>query len=126
VAPVALAIAAAAFGCTGLGLINAAIGLRLRDTAVLSNILFGLLLLLCGADVPLHALPGPLARIGGWLPLTHGLAAARSLAGGAGLAAAGPALLTEVLLGIGYGVTGVLLLRLLEVRSRRVASLELA
>ncbi len=125
-APVALAIAAAAFGCTGLGLINAAIGLRLRDTAVLSNILFGLLLLLSGADVPLDALPPGLARISGWLPLTHGLAAARSLAAGGGLADAGPALLAEVLLGVGYGVAGVTLLRLLEVRARSAATLELA
>ena len=35
-----------------------ALGLRVRETAVLANILFGVLLVFCGANVPLDELPG--------------------------------------------------------------------
>lgn len=123
--PVTLAMMASVFGCTGLGVINAAIGLRLRDTAVLSNILFGILLLFCGADVPLDRLPHWMGQAGNWLPLTHGIAAARTLAAGGGLADVSRALTTEVLLGFGYAIVGAAMLRLLETKSRRAASLEL-
>ena len=53
VAPLVLVAAVTAFSCTGLGLCNAALGLRVRETAVTSNILFGLLLVFCGVNVPL-------------------------------------------------------------------------
>jgi ABC-2 type transport system permease protein len=119
--PVALAAAAGAAGCVGLGLVNAAIGLRYRDTAVLSNVLLGALLLLSGAAVPPGTLPHRLEAAGEWLPLTHAIAAARTLAGGGALADAAAALA----LGAGYAVLGVGLLRVLEARSRRAATLEL-
>src|SRR5918992_3644499 len=50
----ALLVAAlvSAFGCTGFGLLGAGMGLMLRDQAVLANILFGLLLVFTGANVP--------------------------------------------------------------------------
>lgn len=124
--PSTLTIAVSVFGCTGLGLVNAAVGLRLRDTAVLSNILFGILLLCSGADIPRHALPGWLATTGDWLPLTHGIAAARLVAAGGGIGSAGWDLAAEALLGLGYGMVGILMLGLLERRSRRAGTLDLS
>ncbi len=56
--PLAVIILIAAVSCTGLGLANAALGLRVRETAVMSNVLFGLLLIFSGANVPVDALPG--------------------------------------------------------------------
>jgi ABC-2 type transport system permease protein len=50
-APLALVMAIAAYSCTGLGLLAAALGLIIRETSVLSNILFGLLLIFTGANV---------------------------------------------------------------------------
>ena len=97
--PVTIAIAVSVVGCTGLGVVNAAVGLRFRDTAVLSNLLFGVLLLCSGAGIPRTALPGWLAGVGDWLPLSHGIAAARALAAGGGLAAQGGNLAAEALLG---------------------------
>ena len=41
----------AAFSCTGLGLVTAALAMRVRETAVLSNIFFGVLLIFCGVNV---------------------------------------------------------------------------
>ena len=65
------------------GWLTAALALRVRETAVLSNIIFGILLIFCGVNVPLSAMPAWMGAVAAWLPLTHGIAAARGLAGGA-------------------------------------------
>ena len=126
VAPLALVIVVTAVSCTGLGLVNGAIGLRVRESAVSSNILFGLLLVVCGVNVPLSELPGWLEAFGRLLPLTHGIQAARELAAGAGLGEVKGLIGTEALIGAVWGVIGCLLLRVLEVESRRRATLETA
>lgn len=66
------------------GLAAAALALRVRETAVLSNLVMGILLIICGVNVVLSALPGLMATVGRALPLTHGIEAARALVGGAG------------------------------------------
>jgi ABC-2 type transport system permease protein len=123
--PLALVVAVASASCTGFGLVNAALGLRVRETAVLSNVLFGVLLIFCGVNVPLSALPSWMATTGTWLPLTHAIEAARELADGATLASVAGLIGQEVALGLGYGVVGMLALRLLEVEGRRRATLEI-
>ena len=85
-APLALVVAVATFSCTGLGLLTAAIALRVRESAVLSNMVFGILLIFAGVNVPLAALPAWMAAVAHWLPLTHGIAAARQVAAGRPLA----------------------------------------
>ena len=52
-----------AFACTGLGIVNASIGLRWRETALLSNLLLYFLLLAAGVNVPLDLLPGWLSTL---------------------------------------------------------------
>jgi len=121
-----LAVAVAAFSCSGLGLAMGAVSLRVREGAVLPNILYGVLLFLSGANTPLSALPGVLESIGRALPLTHGILAARTAAAGGGLGDVAGDLVTEALIGACYLVLGLVLLRLLERASRRSASLELA
>ncbi len=117
-------LAVAMFSCTGLGLITGAIGLRLRETAVMGNVVIGLLLIFCGANVPLSVLPGWMATIGRGLPLTHAIEAARSVAGGASLGDVGGLLAREALIGIVYGAIGFGLIRFFELQSRRLATLE--
>jgi len=85
-----LAIAAGAYSCTGFGLLAGAIGLRVRETAVLTNVIYGLLLLFCGVNVPIHRLPGWMAAVSPWLPLSHAIAAARVLIGGGAVPLASP------------------------------------
>jgi ABC-2 type transport system permease protein len=123
--PLALVVAVASASCTGIGLVNAALGLRVRETAVLSNILFGILLIFCGVNLPLSALPGWMAAIAGWLPLTHAIEAARGLAAGGSLGSVAGLVWREVALGVTYGAIGMLALRLLEVEGRRRATLEI-
>jgi ABC-2 type transport system permease protein len=120
----ALVIAICAFSCTGLGLVAAGLGLVLRETAVLSNIIFGVLLIVCGANVPVDELPGWLQQVSDVLPFTHGIEAARDLAAGESLDQVSGLVVTEAAIGVIYVVAGYALLRGLEVVSRRKATLE--
>jgi ABC-2 type transport system permease protein len=123
---IALTIAIAAFSCTGLGLITAAIGLRVRETAVLNNILFGLLLIFTGANVPLDEMPGWMEAIGRSVPLTHAIEAARELADGASIGDVSGLLSAELLIGVVYTFVGYQALRFMEQQSRKRASIQIA
>jgi ABC-2 type transport system permease protein len=120
----ALVIVVAAFSCTGLGLMNAAVSLRIRENAVLSNVIFGFLLIFTGANVPLDELPDAMRTVSSGLPFTHAIAAARELADGASLGSVGGLVATETLVGLVYATLGYGLLRYMEVQSRRHATLE--
>ncbi len=73
-------IAVSAFSCTSLGLVVGALGLRARDVFFLANLVVYALLLFCGVNIPLDTLPGWMQAVGRWLPLTHGIEAAREIA----------------------------------------------
>ncbi|GAA1649425.1 ABC transporter permease [Actinoplanes couchii] len=122
--PLALVVALASASCTGLGLINAALGLKVRQTATFSNIIVGILLVVCGVNVPLAALPTWLRAVSEWLPLTHAVEAARLLADGDTLRSVVPLLGREAGLAAGFIVVGLVILRAFERSSRRTASLE--
>jgi ABC-2 type transport system permease protein len=119
-------ITVASFACTGLGLITAAIGLRVRETSVLNNILFGLLLIFTGANVPLEEMPAWMEAIGRSVPLTHGIEAARRLADGASLGDVAGLVGTEFAIGAVYAFLGYQALRFMEHSSRKRASIQIA
>lgn len=119
-----LAVAVTSFSCTGLGLMMGAACLRIRDGATLGNIVFLVLLVFCGTNVALHDLPAWMAAIGEWLPLTHGIEAARGIAAGASVGDVRDALQREVLTGLAYGAAGLTALGWMERDSRRRATLE--
>jgi ABC-2 type transport system permease protein len=121
---IALVVLVAAGSCTGLGMIIAASALRVRETAVASNIMFGFLLVFCGVNVPLGALPGWMVGVSNLLPLTHAIEAARRLADGASLGGVAGLLVHEAIRGVIYFAIGLGALALLERQSRRTASLE--
>jgi ABC-2 type transport system permease protein len=118
-------LAVASSSCTGLGLVTAALGLRVRETAVLTNVLFGVTLVFCGANVPLSRLPGWMVTVGSGLPLTHAIAAARLVASGARFGSVAGLVGHEALVGVAYAAAGLLALRLFEAESRRRATLEI-
>jgi ABC-2 type transport system permease protein len=120
----ALIVVVAALSCTGLGLINASISLRIRENATFSNVLFGFLLIFTGANVPLDALPGWMSTAAQGLPFTHAIAAARKIADGASFGSVSGTIGAELLVGLAYAVAGYALIRYMEVQSRRHASLE--
>jgi len=125
-APLGLVILVTAVSCTGLGLVNAAVGLRVRESAVGSNILFGILLVFSGVNVALADLPPWMARVGRGLPVTHGIEAARRLAAGEGLGGVAGLIGTEAGIGVVYACAGYALFRWFELESRRRATLETA
>lgn len=106
------------------GLALGAVSMRTRDLWVGSNLVFNLMLLLCGTAVPLAALPGWLAAVGRALPVTGGIEATRRLVGGAGLPDVAGLIGREALNGVLYGALGYVLLRIFEMESRRRGSLD--
>jgi len=110
--------------CTAFGLLIGSIGLRARDVFFGANLVYFLMLLVCGVNVANGDLPGWLAAIGRCLPLTHGIEAARRIAGGAALGDVTRQVVVEALIGLAYGVLAYGLFRLFEAEGRRRASLE--
>jgi ABC-2 type transport system permease protein len=74
--------------------------------------------------VPLRRLPQVVRAIASYVPLTHGIAAARAVAAGASLAAVDGQLLREVAIAGGYLVVGLAMLRLFEWHGRVTGSLD--
>jgi ABC-2 type transport system permease protein len=124
IAPLVLTVLIASFSCTGLGLVNAAVSLRIRENAVLNNVIFGFLLIFTGANVPLDDLPDWMSTLAQGLPFTHAIEAARKLAAGSTLADVRGLLGAELLLGAVYAVLGYSVLRFFEAQARRHATLE--
>lgn len=120
----AVALAAGSLACAFFGLMLGALGLRFRDVWAVSNVSVALMLLLTGVNVPAAALPGWMAAIGRFLPITHAADAARVLAAGRGMGAAWRPIALELLVGVGYAVLAAVLLKIFEFESRRSASLE--
>jgi ABC-2 type transport system permease protein len=117
-------VVVASASCTGLGLAMGAVALRVRETAVLGNVVFCILLVFCGVNVALDDLPGWMATTGSWLPLTHAIEAARLLADGSSLGDVTGLVAREIGIGALYTVAGLVLLRFFEDESRRRASLD--
>jgi ABC-2 type transport system permease protein len=110
--------------CTAFGMVIGAFGLRLRDSFLVANPAYFLMLLFCGVNVPLAVLPTWMSTISSYLPLTHGIAAAREVAAGASLGSVSGLVGTEALIGLCYAVAAYLLLRFFEEESRRRATLD--
>ena len=77
-----------------------------------------------GREHSLGELPDWMSAISEVLPFTHAIEAARELADGASLGSVAGLIGTEVLLGLAYAALGYGVLRLMEVQSRRYATLE--
>jgi ABC-2 type transport system permease protein len=102
-------------GCLGLVTLN---------IMFINNLVYFLLLLFSGANLPITALPQWMQYISWSLPLTRGIAAARLIVDGASLAAVAPLLVGEFLIGVGYLVAGYVLFRIFEIEAKRRGTLE--
>jgi len=120
----ALTLVVTVLSCTGLGMLIGSIGLRARDVFFASNLVYFLMLLFCGVNIPIESLPAWMETIGRSVPLTHGIIAAREIAAGASLSQVGGLVGTELAIGATYAVIAFGLFRFFELESRRTASLE--
>ncbi|MFN2526156.1 MAG: ABC transporter permease [Actinomycetota bacterium] len=120
-----LVLVVTAFACTSFGLLLGSIGLRARDVFFISNLVYFLMLLLCGVNIRPEALPGWMQAISYGLPLTRGIQAARGMAiDNESFAQVAHLVWGELTVGILYAAGAYLLFRMLEVEARRRASLE--
>ena len=120
----ALIVLLGAFSCTGLGMVTGSLALRIRDMPIMANLVMAGLLIFCGTNVPLDALPGWMSTIAQGLPLTHAIAAARQIADGASLGSVDALVTKEIALGLAYLAVGFVLLRFFEFEGRRHATLD--
>jgi ABC-2 type transport system permease protein len=120
----AAVVAVTVASCTALGMLVGSIGLRARDVFFAANLVYFLMLLVCGVNVPVAELPGWLQWISEKLPMTHGIEAAREIAAGASFDDVSDLVATEALIGAAYAVAAYVLFRLFEREGRRRGSLE--
>jgi ABC-type multidrug transport system permease subunit len=119
-----LAIAVTTCSCVALGMLIGSIGLRARDVFFGANLVYFLMLLVCGVNIANDDLPNWLGAIGRCLPLTHGIEAARQIAAGAPVGDVSGLLWTEAGIGLAYATAAYVLFRVFEAEGRRRASLE--
>lgn len=120
----AVAVLVTTCSCVALGMLIGSIGLRARDVFFGANLVYFLMLLVCGVNIANDDLPGWLAAIGRCLPLTHGIEAAREIASGSTLGDVTGLLWTEAFIGLAYATAAYVLFRVFEAEGRRRASLE--
>ncbi len=119
-----LAVLITTCSCVALGMLIGSIGLRARDVFFGANLVYFLMLLVCGVNIANEDLPDWLGAIGRCLPLTHGIEAAREIVAGAPLSDVSGLLATEALIGLAYATAAYVLFRVFEAEGRRRASLE--
>jgi ABC-2 type transport system permease protein len=122
--PLAVVIAATSFACTGFGMLGAGLGLRWRDAIIAINLADAVLLIFCGVNIPIGSLPGWMQAVSEYLPVTHGLRAARRVADGTALGDVAGLILAELAIGAVYAALGFAWIRYLEGVARRGATLE--
>jgi ABC-2 type transport system permease protein len=120
----ALVVLVTTLACTAFGLCVGGVGLRLRDAFLVSNPTYFLMLLFCGVNIPLSSLPRWMQIVSDGLPLTHGIEAARKIADGASLGSVTGPLWREMAVGAAYACLAYVIFRVLEVESRRRATLD--
>jgi ABC-2 type transport system permease protein len=120
----ALAVVVTTCSCVALGMLIGSIGLRARDVFFAANLVYFLMLLVCGVNIANDDLPDWLGAIGRCLPLTHGIEAARELAAGTELSEVASLLWTEAVIGLAFATAAYILFRVFEAEGRRRASLE--
>lgn len=103
----------------GLGLMFGSIGLVMRDAIIIANVVYYLLLIVCGINFPVSRLPAALQVVSYALPLTRGVQAAREAAAGASLGQVSGLLAGELAIGFAWAFGGYLLFRYLENYARR-------
>lgn len=120
----AAVVVVTALSCTAFGMLLGSIGLRAKDFFFAANLAYFLMLLFCGVNIPVESLAPWMEAVSRCLPLTHGIIAAREVAGGATLADVSGLVWTEALVGACYAAAAFGLFRLLERESRRSAVLD--
>jgi ABC-2 type transport system permease protein len=117
-------IVVATLSTSGLGLVLGCLGLVTRNVLFIGNLVFALLWIFSGANVPIETLPSWAQAVAYAVPLTRSIAAARSVVAGAGLSEVMPLVWGDLLVGLIYALVGFAMFRRFEVQARRRGTLE--
>jgi ABC-2 type transport system permease protein len=109
---------------SGLGLLMGCLSLITRHMMFINNTVYFLLLVFSGANVPLTTLPRWMRSVSQFLPLTRGIASARSVIAGASPAEVASLLAGELLIGLVYIFLGYSLFCWFEFQAKRRGTLE--
>jgi ABC-2 type transport system permease protein len=120
----ALIILVTAFSTSGLGLLMGSISLITVNVWFINNLIYYLMLLFCGVNIPLDNLPGWVTIISEALPLTRGIEAAREVIAGASLADVLSLVTAEFGIGAFYALLGYGIFRWIEMQAKRKATLD--
>ncbi|HET6845535.1 MAG TPA: ABC transporter permease [Anaerolineales bacterium] len=126
IAALALTIMITTISTCGLGLLLGSLALVTVNVMFINNLVYFLLLVFSGANLPMQQMPIWIQAISSALPLTRGIAAARLLVGGATLAEAAPLLWGELAIGVAYSLVGYVMFTVFEIEAKRRGTLELA
>ncbi|MEU6769529.1 ABC transporter permease [Streptomyces sp. NPDC046853] len=116
-----LVVLASATSCSAFGLLIGAVGLLSKEAVLMANVVSYLMLLVCGVNIPLEALPDWLAAVGRVLPMSDGIEAARALVLGDG-GNVSRAVASELVRTGVYAGAAAVTLRVFETRLRRTAA----
>ncbi len=121
----AAALLTTSFAVSGLGLVLGIMGLVGTDLNILLNVTLALLLVICGVNFPIEALPGAIQVVARLLPLTHGLMGVRAAFTNEPAAMIWGFIAWEGLIGGVYMVLGYFMFWYFERLSRRRGTLQL-
>lgn len=119
---VAVILIMTVFSLTGFGMMIGSVGLRLRTSSIIANLVTYIGLLLCGVTFPISYLPEWCQAIANILPLTYGVNAMRSAADGADITAISNDIAVMAVLGVIYFIISIFLFNLFERKARALGT----
>ena len=122
---VAVIVLLTVLSLTGFGMMIGSVGLRLRTSSIIANIVSYIGLLICGVNFPLSYLPEWVQAVASAFPLTYGVDAMRGAVDGASIMDIGGDLLTMVVLGLIYFIISLVMFRMFEKLARNNGSYEM-
>jgi ABC-2 type transport system permease protein len=99
-------IALVTVSSSGVGWLIAAAALPYRWANVAGNLVGYTLLVVCGVNFPITALPPAMQAVSNLLPVTHGLLAIRAVIDGAAYGSVLPHILAELAIGLLFSLAG--------------------
>jgi ABC-2 type transport system permease protein len=109
---------------TGFGQLLGVISIAVRDWIGIQSLANGLLLILCGAIIPLAVFPAFIQELSHFIPITNGLTAARQIFSGSPLQAVAGDILKEIAIALAYYILAYVGFQWFEKSARRNGTLE--
>lgn len=120
----ALAIMVATLSTSCMGLLFGSLSLVTVNVFFFNNVVYFLLLLFSGANIPRDEMPAWMYTIGEVLPLTRTIEACRTIISGGAWADVDQLLGMELLIGLMYAVLGFVIFRTIEYQARLHGTIE--